>query len=72
MHLAQALTLWPEANLAHCKLGCFLLLIVGLYLPRSLTLFQTMVEVLPQILHCFAIFLHHKTKPVFYQDLMIQ
>jgi len=49
------LTFSPEAKIAHCKLGCCLLLTVGLYLPRSLTLLQTMVEVLPQIEHFFAI-----------------
>ena len=62
MHLAQALTLFPEAKPAlpagrrtHCKLGYFLLLTVGLYLPLSLTLCQTMVEVLLQTAQVLAI-----------------
>lgn len=37
IHLVQALTLFPEASFVHCKLGLVFLLIVGLYLPRSLT-----------------------------------
>jgi len=55
MHLAQALTLFPEAKRTHCKLGYFLLLMVGLNLPLSLTLCQTMVEALLQTAQVLAI-----------------
>jgi hypothetical protein len=55
MHLVQALTLLPEGNLTHCKLGFFLFLTVGLYFPLSLTLLPTIVDFFSQIAHCFAI-----------------
>jgi hypothetical protein len=55
MHLVQAITLLPEANLTHCKFGYFLFLAVGLYFPRSFFNFQTKIDFLPQIVHCFAI-----------------
>ncbi len=55
MHLVQALTLLPEGNFAHCKLGYFLFLIVGLYFPRSFTCFQTTTYFFPQIVHCLDI-----------------
>ena len=52
MHLVQAKTLLPEGKRAHCKLGYFLFLMVGLYFPRSLTLLQTIIPLFPQIAHC--------------------
>jgi len=55
MHLVQAKTRLPEGNLVHCKLGYFLLLVVGLYLPRSFTRRQTTIDDLPQIEHCLDI-----------------
>ena len=55
IHLVQASTLLPEANLTHCKFGYFLFLVVGLYFPRSFFNFQTKIDFLPQIVHCFAI-----------------
>ena len=48
IHLAQALTLLPE-NSAHWRLGYFLFLAAGLYLPRSLFRGVMSVEPLPQI-----------------------
>jgi len=53
IHLAQAKTLFPEANLTHCKFGYFLFLMVGLYFPRSLISFPTILVPFPQIAHCF-------------------
>ena len=55
MHFVQAKTLLPEGNLTHCKLGFFLFLMVGLYFPLSLTLLPTIIDLLPQIAHCFSI-----------------
>ncbi len=55
MHLVQALTRLPEDKVAHCKLGCFLFLMVGLYLPRSFFSFQTIFPFLPQMAHCLLI-----------------
>ncbi len=49
MHLAQALTLLPEAKRSHWRLGNLLCLTVGLYLPRSFLRHQTITEPLPQI-----------------------
>lgn len=57
MHFAQALTLLPDVNFTHCKLGYFLFLMVGLYLPRSFFNFQTSIDPFPQIAHCLAIYL---------------
>lgn len=54
MHLTQAFTLWPPIFI-HCKLGYFLFLQVGLYLPLNLTRFVTMTEPFPQIEHCLGI-----------------
>ena len=49
MHLVQALTLLPDANLTHWRLGYFLFLTVGLYFPLNFFSRQTIVDVLPQI-----------------------
>ena len=57
MHLAQALTLLPFSRRTHCKLGYFLLLTVGLYLPLSFFLTPNIREPFPQIVHIFAIVL---------------
>jgi len=56
MHFVQAFTLLPEANLTHWRFGFFLVFVVGLYLPLSLTLFQTIRVFFPQIAQTFAIF----------------
>ena len=48
MHLVQALTLFPDNNLTHCKLGYFLFLLVGLYLPRSFFLTTATIDFFPQ------------------------
>jgi len=48
MHWAQALTLLPDAKRAHWIFGYFLILQVGLYLPRSLTSLVDICEPLPQ------------------------
>ena len=55
IHLAQALTLLPDAKRTHCKFGLFLFLTVGLYFPRSLILRQASIEPFPQIVHCFMV-----------------
>lgn len=55
MHLAQALTLLPEAKRTHWRLGNLLCLTVGLYLPRSFLRHQTITEPLPQIEQVLAI-----------------
>ena len=55
MHFVQALTLFPEFKVTHCKLGCFLTLIVGLYFPLSFLNCQTIIEDLPHRAHSFAI-----------------
>ena len=67
MHLVQAKTRLPRKGIAfrgdvvfkgiltHCKLGYFLLLVVGLYFPRSFFSFQTTVDFLLQIGQTFAI-----------------
>lgn len=55
MHLAQAKTLFPLKSLTHWRLGYFLLLAVGLYLPLSFVSFQAMVDDFLQIEHCFDI-----------------
>jgi hypothetical protein len=56
MHLAQALTRFPEAKRVHCRLGCCLLLMVGLnFSALNLTLRQTIIDFFPQIAHWFAI-----------------
>ena len=63
MHLAQALTrlprkgAWPprgftpDGKRTHCKFGYFLILQVGLNLPRSLTSLVDICDPLPQIVH---------------------
>ena len=55
MHLAQAFTLLPEGKITDCKFGYFLILVVGLNLPRSFFNFPAIIELLPQIAHCFDI-----------------
>lgn len=65
MHLVQAKILLPanflyflrfifKGTLTHCKLGYFLRLVVGLYLPRSFFLWPKTRDPLPQIVHCLA------------------
>ncbi|HRY52330.1 MAG TPA: hypothetical protein P5089_00570 [Candidatus Portnoybacteria bacterium] len=55
MHWAQAFTLFPDGNLAHWILGYFLILQVGLNLPRSLTSLVDICEPLPQIVQVLGI-----------------
>jgi hypothetical protein len=45
----QILALSPEGKIAHCKLGFFLFLGVGLYLDISLLYFLPIVDFFPQI-----------------------
>jgi hypothetical protein len=60
MHLVQAFTRFPETKRTHCKLGYFLTLVVGLYLPLSFFFCQTRVEVFPQMEHFVAmVFLNY-------------
>jgi len=49
MHLAQALTLLLFANFTHCKFGCFLFFVVGLYLLLSFFLTVTTTDFLLHI-----------------------
>ena len=59
MHLAQALTLvLPDVKITHWRLGYFLFLAAGLYLPRSLFRGVISVEPLPQIAHVLDIILY--------------
>ena len=61
MHLAQAFILvLPDAKSTHWRLGYFLFLSVGLYLPRSLFRGVIKVEVLP-----------HKRQFLFILDIVI-
>jgi len=67
IHFAQAKTLLPFKGSAsfgdfisfgmstHCRFGYFRFFVVGLYLPRSLRNFQTIVDVFSQIVQVFAI-----------------
>ena len=55
MHFVQAFAFLPEANLTHWRFGFFLVFDVGLYLPLSFTLFQTIRVFFPQIEQTFAI-----------------
>ena len=55
MHFVQALTLLPDAKVTHWRLGCFLLLMVGLYLPLSFVNLQTILPFLLQIAQTLAI-----------------
>jgi len=55
MHLAQALTRLVGLKRTHCKLGYFLILAVGLNLPRSLTSRVTIIDPLPQSAQVLAI-----------------
>lgn len=56
MHLAQAKTRLPEANLSHCRLGYCRLLMVGLYLTAlNLILRQTIIDFFSQTAHFLAI-----------------
>jgi hypothetical protein len=55
MHLAQAKTRLPDANLTHCKLGYFLTFAVGLYLPLSFTRVTAIDDFFPQIEQTFSI-----------------
>jgi hypothetical protein len=56
MHLAQAFTLWPEAKVAHWRLGCFLVLLVGLYLLISFFLLPVILPRFWQIWQILLIF----------------
>jgi len=68
MHFAQALTLSPDNNLTHCKLGCCLLLIVGLnFSALNLTLRQTFFDFLAQIAHSRAIWFYYNKIFIFYK-----
>jgi len=49
IHFVQAKTLFLEGNLTHCKLGYFLFLVVGLYLPLNFTSRQASIDFFPQI-----------------------
>jgi len=72
MHFAQAFTLFPEANLTHCKFGYFLFLMVGLYFPLNFTLLPTITPRFPQIAHCFAIvFLSYQKFLIFTRFLIV-
>jgi hypothetical protein len=55
MHFVQAKTRLPEGNLTHCKLGYFLTLEVGLYLPLNFTRVTPIADFLPQIVQTFSI-----------------
>ena len=62
MHWAQALTRLPDTKPAlpagrrtHWILGYFLVLAVGLYLPRNLTKVTPSCDVFPQIVQCLGI-----------------
>ncbi len=55
MHFVQALTLLPDVKRTHWRLGYFLFLMVGLYLPLSFFSFQTIIDDFPQIAHWLAI-----------------
>lgn len=56
IHLTQALVLSPEGKSTHWRLGYFLFLSAGLYLPRSLLRGVKSIEPLPQISHNLAIY----------------
>lgn len=56
MHFTQAFMRLPEGKVTHCKLGYFLFVVVGLYLPLSLTRVTDLIDFLPQIAHTRAIF----------------
>jgi hypothetical protein len=56
MHLAQAFTLWPEAKVTHWRLGCFLVLLVGLYLLNSFFLLPVILPLFWQIWQILLIF----------------
>jgi len=58
IHLVQALTRLPLLSLTHCKLGYFLFLVVGLYLPRSFLRTVATIDFLPQIAHLLDIISH--------------
>ena len=55
MHLAQAITRRVGERRTHWRLGYFLILQVGLNLPRSLTSLVDIWDPLPQIAQFFAI-----------------
>jgi hypothetical protein len=55
MHLTQALILLPVGKVTHWRLGYFLFVVVGLYLPLSLTSTVDLIDFLPQIGHCLDI-----------------
>ena len=57
MHLAQALIFFPLAETTHWRLGYFLFLAAGLYLPRSLFRGVKSIEPLPQVSHSLDIYL---------------
>ncbi len=55
IHLVHAKTRLPARVLAHCKLGYFLFLMVGLYFPLSFFNLQTIMVDFPQISQVFVI-----------------
>ena len=55
IHLTQALVFSPEDKNTHWRLGYFLFLSAGLYLPRSLLRGVKSIEPLPHISHTLAI-----------------
>jgi len=61
MHLAQAKILLPELKRTHWRLGFFLTLEVGLYLPLSFTRVTPIADFFPQIVQIFSMhpFYHH-------------
>lgn len=56
MHLVQIFLRLPSGKVAHCKLGYFLFLGVGLYLPLSKFLLPPIIVPFPQSGHSFAIY----------------
>ncbi len=69
IHLVQALTRLPLARRTHCRLGYFLFLVVGLYLPRSFLRTVATIDFLPQIAHRLAIIDYHIISIINYQAL---
>lgn len=61
MQAAQAKTLIPVGSRKLWRLGYFLVLTVGLYLPRSFFLAPRTMEPLPQMAHCLMFFLKLKS-----------
>jgi len=62
MHLAQALTLWPEVKVTHWRFGCFLVLLVGLYLLISFFLLPVILPLFWQIWQILLMFFFNAFK----------